>query len=243
MKLDKAIGRQSAFFFAVFLCLAIVAFWPGYFGRLLGQVDPHLHRHGLSMTLWLVMLISQAILIRKKQYAIHRLVGKASLIVAPWVVYAALDLVHFRFYRIQQFGPESMYALALMTNAMLAFAILYVLAMAFKSQPMIHARYMVCTVLPLVSPVTDRLIYQFFPSLVSSAPVIGRAPIVPFYGFVIADLIVIGLIFWDGFAHKKWNVFPIVLLILLAYHWSVFNLYQFQFWESFGWWFVSLPLE
>ncbi len=241
MKTDQFLYKKITPWFILFLLMAVVAFWPGYFGKIFGTMDGHYHRHGLAMTLWLLMLITQAFLIRKAQFSTHRWIGKSSFVIAPVVILTTLDLVHFTFSGIPTFSPESRYAMTLMVNAVVAFALLYGLGIYFRKKPLIHARYMVCTVFPLFTPVTDRLIYQFFRPLIAYAPVIGRAPIVPFFGFLLADLLLIGLCLWDGFGQKRWNVFPVALLISVAYHLSVFTFYQFSWWEAFCWWFVGLP--
>lgn len=241
MKPDHFLNRKINTYFILFFLMAVVAFWPGYFGQIFGDVDGHFHRHGLSMTLWLMMLILQATLIRKAKFTQHRWVGKASYVIAPLVIITTIDLVHFAFTSIQQFRVESMYAMTLMVNAVVAFSVLYTLGIYFRKNAAVHSRFMVATVFPLFTPVTDRLIYQFFSFLVPWAPTIGRAPIVPFYGFLLADLIILGLLLWDGFGNKRWNVFPWVLVILVTYHISVFTFYQFDWWEMFCLWFVGLP--
>jgi len=59
---------------------------------------------------------------------------------------------------------------ALMLNAIAAFVVLYGLAIYYRRQPLQHARYMGCTVFPLFTPITDRLIYAHWPSLTSLVP-------------------------------------------------------------------------
>jgi hypothetical protein len=78
--------------------------------------------------------------------------------------------------------------------------------------------------------------------LVQYAPTIEDNPIVPFYGFLLANLILIGLVIWDWRSNKRKDVFLIVLGILLLYHISVFTFYQFGFWEGFGSWFLGIRM-
>jgi hypothetical protein len=52
----------------------------------------------------------------------------------------------------------------------------------------------------------------------------------------------IALSLWDWRTNKR-RVFPIALVVLMAYHASVLTFYQFDFWRAFGEWFLSLPLS
>lgn len=241
--MDAFLNRRVFVAFIIFLFAAITAFWPGYFGRIFAPLDTHLHRHGIAMILWCMMLITQAILIRKRQFTIHRWVGYSSYVLVPIMAFTAFDLVNHLFYGATRLAVGHYYFIALSVNAIFAFLILYGLAIYFRKQPLIHARFMVVTVLPLVSPITDRLIYRFFRLLIPYAPKIAGSPVVPFFGFVIADLILVGLSIWDWKSNKRWIVFPIALVILLLYHFSVMNFYQFTFWKNFCYWFVALPMD
>jgi hypothetical protein len=89
---------------------------------------------------------------------------------------------------------------------------------------------------------TDRLIGRYLPSIVPLVPRIGGSPVVPTAGFLLADAMLVALSVWDWRANKRF-VFPIALLVLVAYHTSVLTFYQFAFWRAFGEWFMTLPLS
>jgi hypothetical protein len=101
---------------------------------------------------------------------------------------------------------------------------------------------MIASVFPLFTPVTDRLIGRYLPSIVALVPRVGGSPVVPTAGFLLADAILIGLSLWDWATNKR-VVFPVALGVLVLYHASVLTFYQFGFWQAFGRWFVSLPLS
>ncbi len=243
MKLDQFLNRRVFIVFLIFLLAALIAFWPGYFGRIFSPLDSHLHRHGIAMTFWCMMLIGQAYLIRKKAFRFHKIVGYSSYALVPIMAFTAFDLVNHLFYGAPNLGIGHFYFIALSVNSIFAFLILYGLAIYFRKQAMIHARFMICTVLPLISPISDRLIYRFFRFLIPYAPQIGGSPIVPFFGFLLADFVLIVLIIWDWKNHRKPWVFGTALLVLLTYHYSVLNFYQFAFWQKFCLWFVNLPMD
>jgi hypothetical protein len=130
-----------------------------------------------------------------------------------------------------------------MLNAVAAFALFYGLAIYYRHDSQRHARWMLCTVFPLFTPVTDRLIGAHAPSLVGLVPRIDGSPVVPVAGFVLADAILVALALWDWRANKRTDVFPIALGALLLYHVSVLTLHRVPAWHAFCAWFLSLPLS
>lgn len=61
------------------LAIAIVGFWPTYFGPLLAGVPhalPIIHLHAIVFTGWLLLLIAQIVLIARGRVALHMKVGK-----------------------------------------------------------------------------------------------------------------------------------------------------------------------
>src|SRR5262249_40053368 len=157
------VERNSVFWFAGFTLFALLAFWPSYFSRPLEQPHWRLHTHGIAMTLWCALLITQAYLIRTGRKNLHRSIGKLSYVLAPFIVLATINLVHFTL-RDSLTGPVSLYFLTLMLNAVLAFAVLFGLAIYHRRDAALHARFMVCTIFPLFTPVTDRLIFVHAPN-------------------------------------------------------------------------------
>jgi hypothetical protein len=128
---------------------------------------------------------------------------------------------------------------ALVINGLIAFTVLYGLAIFYRRQPGLHARYILCSIFPLFTPATDRIIHIFLKPMVKYLPTIEGNPIAPVIGFLLADILLVALCIWDWRSHKKLTAFPIALALLLFYHFSVLNFYQFQFWKSFSVWLVS----
>jgi len=247
MKLDAALYRNSGTFFALFLLFALLAFWPSYFTRLAAQPDARFHMHGIVMTGWLALLVAQGVLIRANFRTLHKVLGLTSYLVAAALVITTVTFVHYRIGPVPpgvtRLPPGVLYFLALTVNSLVAFALLYGLAIYHRHEPLVHARYMVCTVFPLFTPVTDRLIGAHLPALVQLVPRMDGAPILPVVGFVLADVLLIGLTVWDWAANKRLDVFPVALAIVAAYHVSVLTFHVLPFWQDFGLWFLRLPLS
>lgn len=233
--------RGSAWFFGLFAFAMLVAFWPSYYSRLGAQPSYHPHAHGLAMTLWCVLLIVQARLITSGKRELHKQLGTFSYLLVPMVVLATINFLHFRL-RGAPLEGGVLQMMALVLNALVAFVILYVLAIAYRSVPVIHARFMICTIFPLFTPVTDRLIGRHLPSLVPYIPLVDGSPLLPLAGFALADAMLIALSIWDWRTNKR-TIFPVALAILVVYHYSVVAFADFAFWRAFGGWFMGLRLS
>jgi len=102
---------------------------------------------------------------------------------------------------------------------------------------------MVCTVFPMFTPVTDRLVAVNAPSLMSVLPRIEGNPVLPVVGFAAADLILLALSWWDWRANRRLDVFPVALGVLVLYHVATLTLHRVPAWNAFSAWFVGLPLS
>jgi len=185
------------------------------------------------------MLIVQPYLIRTKQVKLHRKLGAFSYLLVPVLVFTTVDLLKYRLNGRSPVSNVDSLSVALIINALIAFMIFYGMAIYHRGKGTIHARYMLSTPLPFITPITDRIISIHFPSWLSWLPKLGNEPLVMIYGFALADMLVIGLCIWDWRSHKRLNVFPFVLLVLLIYHFSVLYFYKYPFWNRFSEWFVS----
>lgn len=194
------------------------------------------------MTLWCLMLIVQAFLIRAKKYWIHTFIGKVSYLIFPILILSTILLIHSTIRKSEEVGLDTYFSMSLMMNATIVLVFIYGLGMIFRKDRLTHARYMICTIFPLFTPITDRIIYKYIPGLVEFAPKLEGSPIVPFFGFLLADLLVIGLAIWDWKTHKRKDVFPIVLGLLLFYHVSLFSFYKIPAWRLVSAWFYGLDL-
>lgn len=247
MKLDAALYRNSVMFFALFLGSMIVAFWPSYFWRLAAQPDLRFHTHGVPMVAWCVLLVAQGLLIRTNRRALHRTLGKVAYFVAAALVVTTVSFIQYRVGPVPNGVttlPASVgYFLALTLNSIVAFSVLFGLAVYYRKRPAIHARYMVCTVLPFITPVSDRLLGAHVPAVAGLVPRVAGAPVLPVVGFLLADLILVGLMVWDWRSNRRFGVFAVALVVLGAYHVSVLTFHALPFWQSFGLWFLGLPLS
>jgi hypothetical protein len=234
--------RHSVWLFAMFALAMLAAFWPSYFSRLTTQASSHAHQHGAAMILWCGLLVAQAWLIRSGRRAAHRALGTVSYALVPLIVLTTVRFIHFRVQSFEAFTPAWLYALALILNTLAAFLLLYGLAIHHRRSPGTHARWMVCTVVPLFPPVTDRLIAFNQPQLVPLFPFIGTDPVLPLFGFALGDGLVAMLAVWDWRVTGRLDVFPGALAILLVCQATILTFHRFGWWAEFADWFRGLPL-
>src|SRR5262249_15508931 len=157
---------------------------------------------------------------------LHTTLGRFSYVLVPIIVVATVNFVHFRVHGAQDLSPVALHFLALVLIALVVFVTLWAMAIYYRRQPATHARYMIATVFPLFTPVTDRLIGQYAPSIIPLVPRIGGSPILPFAGFLLADVLLAGLAFWDWRANRRRDVFPAAFALLLLFQASAMTFHQ-----------------
>ena len=124
--------------------------------------------------------------------ALHRRLGLLSYVLVPVIVVVTLRFVHYTVRESPELGDYGLFFLALVVLTLVTFVTLFALAMLYRKQPAVHARFMVSTLFPLFPPVTDRLIGRFMPSIIDLMPRIGGGEILQCAGFAIADTILVG---------------------------------------------------
>ena len=80
-------------FFAGFLLLAFVAFWPTYLSQP-ATLSGYTHFHAAAATSWMALLILQSWAIGSHRVALHRFFGKWSYALAPLLVLSVILLAH-----------------------------------------------------------------------------------------------------------------------------------------------------
>jgi hypothetical protein len=148
------------------LALAALGFWPPYLSRLPGGFDAYTHLHAVLGTAWLLLVAAQAALVHRRRLANHRVLGKASFVLAPAFVIAGILLAHQRLSQMSEarFAVEG-FTLYLPVVMVLLFGASFVLAMIHRRNYSLHWRFMTATLLALVDPVIARVLFFHLPSL------------------------------------------------------------------------------
>lgn len=206
------------------LAVTVIAFWPHYFG-ILDKAPAGHHMHGITATIWMLLVIWQVWSIHNKRRAQHALAGKTSFVIMPLFLAAGLWVTQMTIVKQDMF--KEMFGLRLSPGdwgAVLYVALVYALALRHRFNVHRHARYMLVTIVPLIGPSLVRLFTGFVPGYTIRSPEelyrFGEALDVVFGG----TLVLMGAwLAWDR-KHGK-PLMPGILGIgyllftLTAFHW------------------------
>lgn len=199
---------RSPWYFSLLLLTAFAGFFPSYYARL-GDARALHHFHGATATLWIALLIGQGWLMRRKQVALHRSIGKASLLLVPLFAISGLMIVHDMLTRdsgfARTFGPRLSF-IDISSVAWFVFA--YCMALHFRRDMPLHARFMASTALPLLPPALSRLVGGVVPGVSSFDMALHIA-------FIVSELIVAALLLHDRKLGKMRAPYLLLLALLL----------------------------
>lgn len=186
--------RNIAILFTVILGFVFIAFFKTYFGLFpyFKNTTNLVHLHVAMVLLWFAMLIVQPVLIGRKQFKLHRLVGKASYILVPLVVISCLLMT-----RNEQMREKNLIVFTANIVDISIFIFLYTLAINYKRKTSWHTRFMILTALPFISPAAARL---------------------HFNGLAIELSIILGLLIIERFNRKIYIPYLIALLIFFTFY-------------------------
>ncbi len=204
--------RNISYLFIAILGIIFLGFFKTYFGlfpRFEG-LPTLLHFHAVVVLLWMAMLIVQPFLIRYKKYKLHRMVGKASYFLVPLLVFIIILVV-----RASQTKVMNLAIFAFAWADMSFFLFTYCLAIYYRKEVKLHARFMVMTVLPFINPA------------------IGRLPDSPIPGPAFGLLIIVGLLVFEYFKTKLYKPYLICLIAFLVIYIFFLAMITNPLWEQF----------
>ena len=228
--------EKSGYYFIGLVVLVILGFWPTYLSKYFdgtANFNFYFHFHALMASLWILLLIVQPVLIKKKKLNIHRKIGKLSYILIPLLFASVILLKH---YRIEGKITEGLGAsLWLQVKDLIIIGIMFTIAMLNKNNIQIHARAMIATGIVFIEPTLGRFIILTL--LPEPNFILGLAITVVIMYLLIISLLIIERNQTSG----RW-VFPLLLLLYLLFHYFIFFQVSFPFWDAFAEWFVKLPI-
>jgi uncharacterized membrane protein YozB (DUF420 family) len=160
--------RNIIFSFAGVLAVLFLGFFKNYFGLFphFSGISAVKHFHAVFFLLWFALLIIQPVLIKNKQIAWHRLLGKASYFLVPLIGISTYFLALAEYEReIKQFPKNIALANFIIFNGgqLAVFLFLYGLAIINRKNTPSHVRYMIATSLVLMDPGlegTNKLVHK-----------------------------------------------------------------------------------
>ncbi|QDZ07902.1 hypothetical protein FPZ24_10730 [Sphingomonas panacisoli] len=214
--------RRAWLFIVALIAATVFAFWRSYFG-IFARAPAGFHIHGLTASLWMLLLLAQSWTVDRRQFVAHRILGRATFVAIPLFGAGAMGVIHSMAASTVDGDPfYALWGARLGLLDLLAFgAVLYAAGMALRHRRNVrlHAAYMLSTALPLVSPVLGRVINQTVPGLVihgpQDFPVFGL-------GAQLANLIAGGIALWlwrwNRSAGRPWAVaFGVVVAQIVSF--------------------------
>ena len=228
--------KNAFYWFIGLLVLLFIGFWKSYFSILgeVGQVTHHFH--GIAMLSWIFLLIGQSWLIRNRRNAQHRAVGKLSFLLAPAVVISgAMVTVYSQAHVDDPLAPFSQSILWFGFFDAGVFAILYGLAIVYRKNMQLHARYMVATSLVFIVPGLVRAVTQYVGPTGIWIPSFYQMTWVPLF----AGLWLMSLDWHRGQTVRPYLVFNVLWVTNLAL-WVM--LPTWGWWSAFSAWIATSSL-
>lgn len=225
--------RRAHYAIAAFLAVTVAAFWPSYFSILDAAPVAH-HLHGVTATLWMLLLIWQSWSIRQQNFSLHKWGGRMSFLLAPPFVAGGLLVTKVTVIKDSPF--TEMFAISLSFAdfvSVAAFALFYFLALRNRRSVEHHSRYMLATIFPLIPPSVARLFTGYAPGIAIRGPEdLPNFAIALNLSFVVAGLINIALLVHDARRKKPLTPFLLTFASLLIMI-GVFHSYgETAHWEA-----------
>jgi hypothetical protein len=146
------------------VAIVLVGFWPSYFGPLLhGNVTRPLviQLHGIIFVGWMALLVAQVLLASRGRVDLHRRVGRfgivfGCIVLAMGIVAGpAASVIHIR---AGEWTPDRGAGFLLVTfGDMLLFGGFFAAAVAYRSRPEIHKRWMLAATVALLFAAVGRI--------------------------------------------------------------------------------------
>lgn len=229
--MEKKLQNNVGFFFVGVFIMSIIGFYPTYFVHFPGFEGfswVH-HFHGFIASLWICMLIAQAFLIRYKNYALHRKIGKASYFLMPLLLFSFFLVARAMYFKNIEVNHQSEAdALAGLSRTgipdIFYMTILYSLAIIYKRRTAWHLRFFTCTGLMVLGPGLGRFLFTHLKPEVAG-PILGFTFLVIPIIWMIIDLV------------KKRSPVPLLVFIAISLT-AVFmsNSGHSAWWQAFAGW-------
>jgi hypothetical protein len=146
--------KNLGFLLLLFIPLTILAFYKTYFIHFPGfenEASYFIHLHALIASIWILMLITQPLLIRYKKNKWHKQIGKLSYILFPLLILSFIP----QMIRIIISDNPSVLFFPLADSILLI--LFYSMAIYYRKKAAKHMRYMIGTAIVFLGPTVGRI--------------------------------------------------------------------------------------
>jgi len=149
------------------------------------------HLHGIVMTAWVLLFITQVSLVATRRTRVHQRLGIAGGVLAALVVIVGVLTALFAAARGATPGPPALAFLVVPLGDMLIFSVLIGLALYFRRKLQVHKRLMLLAAINLLTPAIARIPLSF----------IANGGPLAFFG--LTDLVLLAFVAYDTFKHRR----------------------------------------
>ncbi|MDY2588182.1 hypothetical protein [Winogradskyella aquimaris] len=223
----KTYYKYAHIYLTLGLVIVLLGFSMTYFTRLKAFSLPY-HLHGISATLWMVLLIFQPYLFQKGKFKAHRYLGWSSLLLIPTIIICGIIMMRLMILGQANYPPNLVYKLAFIDACTLfGFAVLYVLAIYFRKKLKLHSKFMVATIFgPLIPALTRMFLFTFE---VTSDFVQSLT-----YSYVAIELVILIMIWRERNEKETYLTYVPFLIFIIVQH----SLMYFS--DEWNWWKVLM---
>ncbi|MBP7558179.1 MAG: hypothetical protein KA821_18015 [Chitinophagaceae bacterium] len=194
--------KHKTFFFVAIGLTGLFAILTG-FGKtfispsLKGQFSapPVIYIHGALAFSWVLLFLTQSLLVRAKQSRIHMRLGRIGLFIALGILITMIPVGLFQAHRELTAGLGGVAYSAILGTIIsgLLFFVLVTLAIVWRRKPVYHKRIMVLATIVLLWPAWFRFRHYF--------PNIPQPEI--WFALVLADSLILIAWAWDWWRHRQ----------------------------------------
>jgi hypothetical protein len=166
--------RHAPYYVLAVMLVIALGFWPSYFA-IWDNVPWQFHAHGIAASIWVTMVLAQSWTAHHKQFGIHAVVGKSSLLLFPFLIGGLAAIIDLTGKTIvatpdpvrTMFGSSFVVGLGL---AIAAYVTLYYRALKYRRKVWVHSGYMLSTPLILFESPFGRILNMVMPGLAIRGP-------------------------------------------------------------------------
>lgn len=159
--------RYAPYFVGFVLLVIMTGFWASYF-TVTASMPIAFHVHAVSSMTWLVLLIVQQVAIQRRAPELHRLLGRASFVLFPFLILGFVMIINITAANFAAGGNPVAGPLGPafglgMGIAIVAYLTLFYLALKHRRNVKLHAGYMLATPLILFESPFSRVMGDYLP--------------------------------------------------------------------------------
>lgn len=162
--------KYTGYFFLALFAFIFFAFYKTYFSNFPNFKSSIksaflIHFHAVISFLWVVLLVAQPILIQRKKYHLHKMLGKITYLLVPLILGSFVALMYVKYFdeKMSEWPlKEIIYYFYFQILHTVFFSVFYFLAIYYKYQKkiLLHGGFMIATGLIFINPIMRRVLFN-----------------------------------------------------------------------------------